>query len=453
MSEVPDPEPVHTQVTGPGAVLESIGDGSVTAPLPHHEIDGLTPGTVFVPGSAEALCAALVACSSERLAAVPIGGGTRISIGETPERYDVAIRTAGLADMVAHNHADLTATVQAGVTISALQAALARHGQFVSIDTPLPDRATVGGTLALGTSGPSRWHGWGIRDVVIGMKVASPQGELTSSGGQVVKNVSGYDMSRMHIGGLGTLGVIAEISLKLTPLPAGQATMLASFRRPADAFAAGKSIFHGLAWPLATTLLSPVAAQKLRLVRKGSHHLAVRVHGRPGTLARMVDEISAACRDNDPLELDRLDGDDHEGIWRAIADFGWDEATRPTASLRISLPPAAAGDVLASLESAGAARGLLPAVVAHVAYGSVLLHLYSPSPQADTGTIAQVIADARRLSRQRRGSAVLEQASPEVKRGIDVWDGAGEALSVMRRLKDQYDPQRVLNPGRFVGGI
>lgn len=453
MKDVADSESNSCGDAGPHGALRGIAGGSVSRPSPDHEIDGLTPGAVFIPETLEALCAGLAACTEERLAASPVGGLTRTSIGKIPARYDAAIDTGRLSNLVSHNQADLTATVEAGITVSSLQEMLAEHGQFIAIDPPLPDRATVGGTLALGTSGPLRWQGWGLRDLVIGMKVASPNGKLTRSGGQVVKNVSGYDMSRLHIGGLGTLGIVVEASFKLTPLPARQATIIASFRRPADAFDAGMSIFHGRGSPLAITLLSPVAAQKLGIIRKGSHHLAVRLHGRARSLERMVDEARAACSRLEPLEMDRLVDDGHERIWRAVADFGWDENTRPDASVRISLPPATVGEVLASLESAAAARGLLPAIVAQVASGTVLLHLFSPSPPINTGALAQVIADTRKLARQRRGSAVLEQAPLESKMSIDVWDGGGDAAAIMRRLKDQYDPNCTLNPGRFLSGI
>ena len=418
-----------------------------------YAIDGVAPANVLTPTSPVGLSQALNDCSRDGLAVSPLGGRTRVTIGGAPTRYDLALDMTGLDGLVAHDPGDLTATVQAGITISELQSELAKHGQFLAIAPPVPDRATIGGTLAVGTSGPLRWQGWGVRDLVIGMTVASPEGVLTKSGGQVVKNVSGYDMSRLHIGALGTLGVIAEVSFKLTPLPAGQATVTASFRSAADAFAAGMAVFHGRNSPLALTWFSPVAAQKLDLSRKGSHHLVVRLGGRPRTLARMVDEVNAACDEFGPVESDRIDGDRHDSLWRAVADFGWDEATRPAASMRISLPPATAGEVLASLESAAATRGLMPAIVAHLAAGSVLLNLFSPDDTVDPDKLDAVVIDTRKLARQRRGTAVLEQAPPEAKQRVGVWDGGGEATAIMRRLKAQYDPDCILNPGRFIDGI
>ena len=449
------PDAGRESAAGPPAAsaLAGVAGAVVTAPQARHEIDGVAPGAVLSPESAEALAQGLSACSAEGLAVSPVGGLTRTAVGSPPERYDVALDTRGLGGLVAHNHADLTATVEAGMTISALQARLAEHGQFVAIDPPLPDRATVGGTLAVGLSGPLRWQGWGVRDLVIGMRVVSPAGQVTKSGGQVVKNVSGYDMSRMHIGGLGTLGVVSEVSFKLTPLPAGEATVLASFRSAADVFGAGLAVFHGRCAALAISWLSPVAAQRLGIRRKGSHHLAVRLGGRRRALGRMVDEVRAACDGAGPIEVERVDGPEHGRIWRAVADFGWDDATRPAASIRISLPPATAGEVLASLESAAASRGLMPAIVAHVAAGAVLVGLLSPRGPIDGAALSGVVADARKLARQRRGTAVIEQASPEAKREIGVWDGGGEAAAVMRRLKRQFDPGGTLNPGRFLDGI
>ena len=164
------------------------------------------------------------------LSVSPLGGRTRTGLGNPPELLHLAIETTGLDQVLAHNAADLTATVEAGITVSRLQTVLAEHGQFLAIDPPLPDRATIGGTLAVGWSGPMTWQNWSPRDIGIGMRTVMADGTITKSGGQVVKNVSGYDMARMHIGALGTLGIIAEVSFKLTPLPARPGDSAGSLR-------------------------------------------------------------------------------------------------------------------------------------------------------------------------------------------------------------------------------
>ena len=157
-----------------------------------------------------------------------------MEVGRPPERLDAVVEVSHLDAIVEHNPADLTVTAQAGIIVAGLQRVLGEEGQFLAIDPPLPDRATIGGTLASGADGPLRWHYGHPRDSVIGMRVVQADGTVTKSGGQVVKNVSGYDMSRLHIGGLGTLGVIAEVSFKLTPLPQRQATLLGGFEVDGD---------------------------------------------------------------------------------------------------------------------------------------------------------------------------------------------------------------------------
>ena len=184
-----------------------------------YEIEEIRPHYEARPDDVAGIADALRFASRGEFAVVVWGGGTRIGLGNIPTGYDMALDVTGLDRVVDHTPGDLTATVEAGITISALQEALGRHGQFLAVDPPLPDRATLGGTLAIGTSGPLKWQYGSIRDTVIGMKVVQADGTVTKSGGQVVKNVSGFEMARMHIGALGTLGVIAEVSLKLTPRP------------------------------------------------------------------------------------------------------------------------------------------------------------------------------------------------------------------------------------------
>ena len=153
------------------------------------------------------------------LGIVPFGGGTRLNVGSIPQKYDIALDLSAFNQIVSHNPADLTCTVEAGITIGMLQKALAEHGQFLAVDAPLPHTATIGGTIASSALGYLRWQLGHPRDTIIGMEVLLANGTVTKSGGQVVKNVSGYDMARLHVGGLGTLGVISKVSFKLTPKP------------------------------------------------------------------------------------------------------------------------------------------------------------------------------------------------------------------------------------------
>ena len=211
------------------AFADAVDAENLTLDVDGYSVDGLAPSLIVRPSDIHQLSRAMAVAVDHRLAVAPRGGGTRIEVGSPPDRLDAVVEVSRLDDVIEHNPADLTVTTQAGITISSLRRVLEKKAQFLAIDPPLPDRATIGGTLASGADGPLRWHYGHPRDSVIGMRVVQADGTITKSGGQVVKNVSGYDMSRLHVGGLGTLGVIAEVSFKLTPLPQRQATLLGGF--------------------------------------------------------------------------------------------------------------------------------------------------------------------------------------------------------------------------------
>lgn len=419
----------------------------MTTQVSAYTADGKTPGTVLRPSTIEELRSTMARASADKLAVVPWGGGTRTALGNPPERYDAALDLRDLGRIIAHNPADLTATVEAGITIAALQAALAEHGQFVALSPPLPQRATVGGTLAVGTAGPLKWQYGSPRDVVIGMTVVQPDGKATKSGGQVVKNVSGYDMARLHVGGMGTLGVIAQVSFKLTPLPAREATLVASFGSASQAIAAAMAVFHGGAVPQALTAFDPDASRRMAMPGGDAGSVAVELGGRPMSLERQVTECEAAFRAHGATRVDRLDAPDLDmsRLWRRLTDFGWDEPTRPAASARVSLVPSKLTEFLEALGPTAGER----AVVCHPAHGTVLVHWYG----MDNSALAKALSMTREAAMRLDGSAVFEQCPTGLKESLDVWGDVGDSLAIMRRMKEQYDPGRVLNPGRFVGGI
>ena len=419
-----------------------------------YEIDGVSPEAVVSPRSVDELGQVLAHASESGLTVAPWGGGTRVATGNPPERLDAVVGLSQVNRLLAHNPADLTATVQAGMTMAALQAVLVEHGQFLAIDASLPDRATVGGTLARGVPGPMTWQSWGPTDVVIGMTVVLASGKTSKSGGQVVKNVSGYDMAKLHVGGMGTLGVIAEVSFKLTPLPARQATIVASYGSPQRCLRAASDVLRGGFFPLALTTFDREAAVRMALSdMAGASTLAVRLGGRPRTLERQVRETRAACDEQAPVSLDLLDDEAAAGLWRRIADFGWDDRGRPLIGCRASVAPTAVPQLIEELQRAAPAGGPTLGVVSHPGYGTVLSGWYGDDLPHSIKTLAALVAWARESARNAGGNLVVEQCPTELKGHVDVWGDAGEALAIMRRMKEQYDPKRVLNPGRFVGGI
>ena len=184
-----------------------------------YAVDGLSPRIVVMPATPHEVAAVLETANASGAAVLPRGGGTQTALGMPPQRYDVALDLKRLNGVVEYEPADLTVTVEAGMRLSELQKLLGEKGQWLPLDPPLPDEATIGGVLATNVSGPARLRYGSSRDLVIGMTVALASGEVVKSGGRVVKNVAGYDLAKLHIGALGTLGVIVQAVFKVAPLP------------------------------------------------------------------------------------------------------------------------------------------------------------------------------------------------------------------------------------------
>jgi glycolate oxidase FAD binding subunit len=374
-------------------------------------------------------------------------------VGNMPERYVVALDLTGLCQDVQHEPGDMTVVSDAGVRVAGLNSRLALAGQRLPFDVPEPDRATIGGSVASNAPGFMRSSAGGIRDWVIGMKVVLADGTVTKTGGRVVKNVQGYDLHRLHTGAFGTLGVIAEVAFKLTPLPARTRTVAAVFESLDHGASAAMRLFNAPFTPEACSLFYGEGAAKVieaRMPRKTAGParvlLLARVAGGEAAVARQVDEAVKAARAAGAQAVETFEAPDGDALWT--------EANRNPAGVTIGvraiLRPANAYRALADLELA-AGRHQALVLSARVDCGFGALH---------AGWWARTDEDAREAVRGTResversgGTAVIERCTPGLKRGLDVFGDTGPALAIMRRMKEQYDPGRVLNPGRFAGGI
>ena len=437
-----------------GIIERRAGSTKISEDVAGYSVDGKSPSIVASPRTVQELSQITAAASEANLAITAWGGGTRLELGNKIERLDIVVGLSGLHQVVQHNPADLTATVEAGITLGEFQDRLAQQGQFLPLDPPLPDRATVGGSLAVGTSGPLKWQFGNPRDFVIGMKVVRADGKVTKSGGQVVKNVSGYDMARLHIGGLGTLGIIAEVSFKVAPLPRDQLTVVATFNDSKQCLEAGLSIFHSQVVPLALTTFDRNVNKLTHAVDlEADHFLSVRLGGRPRTLARQVDECNTLLGEGGASRVEVLPGAAHSGLWRRLADFGWDETTRPFMAGRVSLPPSKTVEIKNQLDRQSDSAGLRAAIVSHPGYGTITISWFADEDAVSSSQAGEVLRRTLRIVHEAGGRMIIERCSLDLKSQFDVWDEVGDSLAIMRRLKEQFDPSRTLNPGRFAGRI
>ena len=434
--------------------MVQVGTEDISPRPDRYSIDGLHPKVVVAPRGVQQLSQAMADAWEERLGVVPWGGGTRAQLGNVLRRLDVVVDTSHLNRIVQHNPEDLTVTVEAGIKMAELQGALVEHGQFLALDPPLPHLASVGGTLAVGASGLLKWR-WGHpRDLVLGMKVVQADGEITRSGGQVVKNVSGYDMARLHVGGMGTLGIIAEVSFRLMPLPPHEAKVLAIFDSHERCVEAGLEVFHSHVMPLALATFDGYVNKRGKVIgRDGEFFLAIRLGGRPRTLERQVNECTSLCRQHGASNVEQLNQTDGGSVWRRVADFGWDDDTIPMVAVRATLLPTRVPEFVTIAERSWHTARLRPAILADPGYGSVVINWFTDGEDPSDDDVGEMLTQARRHVHRLGGHLTIERCPTRVKSRFDVWDDVGESLATMRRLKEQYDPKGVLNPGRFLGGI
>ena len=424
------------------------------ARLPEYAIDGLTPSAGIRPTDAAGVAATLAWAHRSGTAVYPCGGRTRLGLGNRPSRAGIALDLTGLDQLVDLQPADLTVRTQAGMTLARLAAALAPEGKFVPLGAPQPARATVGGALATGFSGPLR-AAYGLpRDWLIGISVVAADGTASKAGGQVVKNVTGYDLNRLYTGSLGTLAVITEAVFKLAPAPSEWAVVAAAFDDAAAAMAAGRSLQGLSAAPLGLHILNPAAARLAApdgRLPAGYGPLAVAlVGGRAASVQRRLTDIAALWLPGAAtIHIER--GDDAAALIDGLADLP--AASSASVCVRINAPPAALAGIM-ELAGQGLGRyGTRPAAAADVIFGGGRLLWQSDFADDDPTAIAAGLRAIQDAAAGWGGDAIVERCTESIKEHIDVWGREPSGMAIMRRIKGQFDPANVLNPGRFIGGL
>jgi glycolate oxidase FAD binding subunit len=399
-------------------------------------VDGVTPPSVEAPPSAEELAEALHAADQNGEAVAPIGGGTQLGLGMPPDRIDLALETIGLNKIIEYEPADLTVTVEAGLRFAELQKILGEQGQFLALDPPAQSGATIGGLIATNASGPLRFSSGTARDLVLGVRVANPDGTLTRAGGRVVKNVAGYDLNKLYIGSLGTLGIIVELSFKLAPIPPATATIVGQFADLNGTRAALGIVVRSPLSPLAVELLGPGAAASAGL--PAAHSVVLRVGGYPQAVERQVRDLSALFTQQGGQHVEARDS-----VWEDLARIRV-EAQRRDVLVKAAAPIAASTALVDMLEK----RLPNPIVWSHAGNGVAFAACDGLS---DASTLLEIRRAVTNLGEN--ASLVIQRCPTELKRSIDVWGDVGSSLALMRALKQKLDPKNTLNPGRYVGGI
>jgi glycolate oxidase FAD binding subunit len=401
-------------------------------------IDGVIPDVVVDPDSPEALATLLSWASNARVSLVLRGSGTKIGWGRRPASLDLIVGTRRLNHVLSHQHGDLTASVEAGVTIGDLNRELAKHGQWLPVDVSF-DEATVGGVIAANDSGPLRQRHGTPRDLLIGVRLATTDGRLVKAGGNVVKNVAGYDLGRLMSGSFGSLAAIVAATFKLAPLPTALATMAAAFRTPDGLSRAVAAVSTSQLEPTAFDVRAVVPTATSRpdgtgAGRNADYQLLVRFASTAEAVEAQI-EGARGLVNADRIDISR--GADESHAWRGHRDLIW---AAPGAVVKFSWLPAELPSVLdavAAIWRTGVGIGFTGR--AGVGVGAIRI---------DGDAAAQVAAIASLRRTHAIGNVVVLRAGPEVKERVDIWSLPSGTEGLFRALKQALDPAGVLTAGR-----
>jgi len=399
----------------------------------------------MAPGSVAELCAVVRQAAAENQALFPLGGRTMLGFGLPPARSGLCVDLRGLSQVIDYPARDMTITVQAGITIAELQKLLARENQRLPVDVPLADQATLGGALAVNSSGPRRYGFGTLRDYVIGISAVNDAGQEFKAGGRVVKNVAGYDLCKLLIGSLGTLGIITQVTLKLRPLPEERA-LVAVACDPADAAPLLDALHESRSRPVCLDLYNAAAIHSFpgeigRLLPQAPRLLVVGFEEKRETVAWQVQQLVKEVRRGSVRGLEARVGSTADALWQPLIDFAaWPGGRFTFKANLLSSRTAELFEQVASL-----ADGLL--LQAHAGSGIVIGHAGDTLTEEQARTMLTVLG---RHAAAAQGNVVVLRCPPAWKAALPVWGMPRDDLWLMREVRDKLDPRRLFNPGRFL---
>ena len=405
------------------------------------QVDGCVPNAVVMPASEKELSDLLAEAYRKVWAVVPMGTGHSMKLGNLSTQVDLVVGTTGIENPIDYSPSDLTVTVGAGTKFSELQSKLAKGGHWLPIDPPLGSVRTVGGILATNLLGPLSFGYGTVRDYLLGLRVAESDGTVTKSGGRVVKNVTGFDLTKLHIGALGTLSIILEANLKVMPLPKCDKTLSVNF----DRWEAGIEAF-------AIQSLSTYSGQAAELIiaPDGETKGYIRFLGSDSSVAVRVDQalkLLTPLANNSPNIVAEEQAAD---VWYGIENFGWSNYLENGGDviMKLGCSPSKIDLVIKGIFDYCAQNRHSVEMIVGPARGVVKCKLIGVA-----SVLTETVTTFRKITSEVGGYGVVELAPTSSKKNIDVWGDPGLGLPLMRRLKEKLDPKGILNVGRYLEGL
>jgi len=434
--------------------------------LPSFAVDGISPAAIIQPASAEEVAEVVHFAASEELAIVSCGSRSKLELGMPPARYDIALDMTGLCRIAHYDAGDLTLSVDAGMPLRQLEQALAEKQQFLPLAVPCFETSTVGGAVASGIDSVLRQQYGTARDFLIGAEFVDGTGRICKSGGRVVKNVTGYDLHKLLIGSLGTLCVITRLNFRTFPLAQVSGGNLVSFvgvdgalafRRGVEAAGLPLSnlevLSPGLAAILAAILHSAKSGVPLGL-EQGRWCVYASHEGNTAVVERISRELEKFAHDTGATNCEPLDKSSDESLGGMLREaFEWLRFASPAVLLlRVALPEFSA-EVSANLSDILKANSMRGAFLLRAREVVYFLAQGASDEGAALDRLEKTARDVRRLTAEKQGHTTLLHAPLALKSRASIWAGADENISLMRRVKQAFDPQGLFAPGRFWGGL
>ncbi len=423
------------------------------APRRAHAIDDCEPSVVVRPETMEQAAEVLAWAGRERLAVVPWGQGTQMHLGASPQRYDIALSLSELNRVLEYDSANLTLIAEAGMPLRDAYRLTVPERQFLPLGYP-GTQASLGGLLVTNTSGFKRARYGGIRDLLLGVRVALPDGSRVQFGGRVMKNVAGYDMNKLYVGSYGAFGLVLATSYRLAALPEDDRLLAAVFPSLAQATAAAAAVQASLLNPAAVMLLHADASQTMGLpltVQAGQVVLLCNFDGLHEAVEREMQESERYCQHHGVVEVTLLASEAMPGIWEQFEQ--WQAAPAVSAGaqlrLRIGVLPNRIPVAIEALGTLG-----LPGLCWYADYvhGQIFARL-SLDAQATAERVTSWLASLRQRAGDWYGYCEVTAAPAALRHQLDIWGVAPGTIALHRRYKDQFDPYAILNPGRSMARV
>jgi glycolate oxidase FAD binding subunit len=429
-------------------LVDVVGEANVrTPPAEFANVGEVHPEYLVTPGNAQETVEVLKVAAEGNWGVLPVGTGKALALGNPPTKGDIWLSMLRMASICQYEPADLTATVQSGCTLGMVNGRFAEHGQVLPLDPVGGASRTIGGIAAIGRTGTLRLGYGQPRDWVLGLQAATPDGKLIRAGGKVVKNVAGYDLTRLFVGSLGTLGVITEVSVKVYPKPATEMTIVCTAAEDASLWQAAELMMSRDVAPVALEL---VAADALH--RAGAANLprtpclCVRMAGEEADVRSEVLRVEAIVGEIGGEILAPVQGSDAGTFWQAMSDL----PLRYPVTVRVSILPSRlhAFAARASVEICPLVEEMAYSV--GIGTGTLALLIDGDLTDAKRDAVLQVLARMRHDCVTSGGALILETAPLDWKARMEVWGGAGTTDALTRGIKFAFDLGNVLNPGRFI---